>query len=53
MHGIVVAIAGSVVSFVVLLALWRVTIRLARAANSDAIFVSRDWLIQHRENDQP
>jgi hypothetical protein len=35
-----------------LLVVWRMTLRASRAGNLDKIFVSRDWLIHHREHDR-
>jgi hypothetical protein len=52
MQTLIVVVAGSGVMAIALLVVWRLTMRASRAGNLDNIFVSRDWLIHHRENDR-
>jgi len=50
MHGIVVVIVGFLVTALALVGLWRMVTRLSGPGSLDNVFVSRDWLVHHRDD---
>jgi len=50
MHGLVAVIVGFVVTVLALVGVWRVMTRFSRPGSLDNVFVSRDWLVHHRDD---